>query len=148
MIDHYREDPNAKTNSNLKVRYFIIVAAFIYLPFATQAQWQEKKELCDFVQKKRWNKTTPFIGTFLDSLNYKGGDGGKQGRRRRLGELRKWLDAQSCVKTVELQGTVEAMVPQKEVLVVFDLNGNEYPMMIHIALSQPYSVAKIYQKGL
>lgn len=125
-----------------------LITVILFFPFFSQGQWEDEKELCDYVQKKRWNETTPFIGTFLDSLQYEGGDGGKQGRRRRLGELKKWLKAQPCVKSVELQGTVKSRVPQKEVLVVYDLNGNEYPIMLHIALDMPYSVSKIYQKGL
>lgn len=134
---------------NLKpfIRFYTSLLLCI-IPLFGSAQWhQEEAKLCDPVEKKRWNKAGPIVGSFLDSLQYDEENGGKQGRQRRLNELKKWLEAQPCVERAELQkGTIKRRIPLKEILVVFTLNGHENPMMIRIALDAPYSFAGIYRE--
>lgn len=126
----------------------ILLIIFFLLPLFGKGQWhEEERTLCDPVQKKRWNEVGPVMGPFLDSLEYGEERGGKQGRQRRLSKIKKWLEAQPCVKKAELQaGTVKKRIPQKEILVVFLFNGNERIMMLRIALDAPYSFAGIYKK--
>ncbi|MFB6257569.1 MAG: hypothetical protein ABEH38_02660 [Flavobacteriales bacterium] len=129
------------------MRTFFLMLPTLLFPILLNAQWQEKKKLCTPVSEKRWTDTGPIIGRFLDSLDYSKQNSGKQGRRRRLGELKKWLKAQACVKKVTIkEGTVKKRVPQKEILVIFDLNGHEEPMVIRIGLSKPYFFGGIYRK--
>ncbi len=117
------------------------------IPLLSHAQWDQKEHLCEPVSKKRWNKTGPIIGTFLDSLDYSEENDGLQGRQKRLKNLKKWLVSHECVKKAKiLPGTIEQKVPLKELLVVFVLNGHENPMKIRIALDVPYSFAGIFQK--
>lgn len=122
-----------------------LVLLLSVLPLISVAQFPVvETELCEKVQKKQWEKTGPEIGKFLDSLNYEEGSGGKQGRQRRMNNLKSWLESHDCVRSAEVQADlIKKRPPQKGVRVIFLLNGHEKHMMLRIILDMPYTFGGI-----
>lgn len=127
-------------------RSAILLLLFL-APLVTYSQYPKVvTDLCKWVEKKQWHKTGPEIGKFLDSLSYQDGDSGKQGRRRRIKNLKAWLEAHDCVGKVRIKsGLVKEHPPQKALEVVFLLMGNENPMTLRIVLDKPYKFGGIHE---
>lgn len=117
----------------------LFVCIIACLPLSLLGQFPVvETELCERVERKQWSGIGPEIGKFLDSLNYEG-DGRKQGRQRRMNNLKAWLESHDCVKSAEVKADlIKERPPQKGVLVTFLLNGHEKAMMLRIIMDMPY----------
>lgn len=97
------------------------------------------KEICRNVANKNFEATIPFMNSYLQGL-----------KRNEGGELEKfenWLNSVSCITnaTIRCNSCMFSSPPQSAMQVVFDSQGQDIEMTIHVLMAEKLEVVRIFE---